>query len=42
MDGCPLTGRSGKLTTFSELTSGKLSALGVVPGDGTKVWEKYI
>jgi hypothetical protein len=28
--------------TFGESTSGKSSALGVVPGDGTKVWGKYI
>jgi hypothetical protein len=27
-------------TTFGESTSGKSSALGVVPGDGTEVWGK--
>jgi hypothetical protein len=40
-------GGDWKLTTFGELTSRKsldrqvwkLSALGVVPGDGTEVWE---
>jgi hypothetical protein len=38
-----------EVNNFGELTSGKssafgykLSALGVVPGDGTKVWGIYI
>jgi hypothetical protein len=30
------------LTTLGESTSRKSLALGVVPGDGIKVWEKYI